>query len=354
MAKKSISDIVLRAVVDTSGVAAGLNNIGSQVAGRQFGQSGGGPTGASGAAGGFVNPHGGSAPGSVAATAAAAAFGAGLGRGGGPGATGPATGAGAGFRSVNEPLRNLYARAGQGSAILGNPLTTMLYNRFQQPLLQRANALFDAANMAREAGSRTASDLYSRQGNRIRANFDRRNAALARLAQSRTGRAAGGAYGALRGIGQGIGTDFKSIGTMLGFGRFAGAGLAGMGALGVGLAGMRALSAINQIPGQFEDLSRFNFGEDRAAAAGISRYLRPPGQKAPLGWFDRYMVEARKMAGGGPSWQEKAIKGASEGYQYTAERAAYGTSSVSGALAVYFQDFFPLTAIYYQLKRVLS
>lgn len=175
-----------------------------------------------------------------------------------------------------------------------------------------------------------------------------------KLRYMRLNRMTGGAYGALRGIGQGIGTDFKSIGTMLGFGRFAGAGLAGMGALGAGLAGMRAIGAINQIPGQFEDLSRFNFGADRAAAAGISRYLRPPGQKAPLGWFDRYMVEARKLSGGGPSWQERAIKGISEGYQDTAARAAYGTSSVSGALAVYFQDFFPLTAIYYQLKRVLS
>ena len=75
MAKNDISSIVFKAVVDTSGVAAGLNNIGAQVAGRQFGTGGGGPTGASGAAGGFVNPHGGSAPGSVAATAAAAAFG---------------------------------------------------------------------------------------------------------------------------------------------------------------------------------------------------------------------------------------------------------------------------------------
>ena len=54
MAKKSISDIVLRAVVDTSGVAAGLNNVQAQVAGRRFGTVGG-PQGATGAAGGFVS-----------------------------------------------------------------------------------------------------------------------------------------------------------------------------------------------------------------------------------------------------------------------------------------------------------
>lgn len=318
MAKKSISDIVLRAVVDTSGVAAGLNNIGSQVAGRQFGTGGGGPTGASGAPGGFVNPHGGSAPGSVAATAAAAAFGAGLGRGGRAGggrlaelAANPAAVPPAAFAAMQRQI-----------AIRGNPITNALFNRFQQPLFNRANALFDAANMAREAGSRTAGDIYARQGHILRERFNRRNAALAGLAQSRVGRMAGGAIGGLRGMGDRIGAFTQSTldrgGPLGGLTRFA--GLMGMGRFagvgGFGLAAGAPVAGAAMAYGMYQnrynsvqDITRFNFGDDRRQAMRMRQAYYKPGQKAPLGLMDRFWLGAYRASPNEQPWMESVVQG---------------------------------------------
>jgi hypothetical protein len=314
MAKKSISDIVLRAVVDTSGVAAGLNNIGSQVSGRSFGQSGGGPTGASGAAGGFVNPHGGGAGAGAAAVAAAAAAGVTVARARGgrltelaanPGAVPPAA-----FAAMNRAI-----------AIRGNPITNALFNRFQQPLFSKANALYDAANMAREAGSRTASDLYVRQAGVLRERFNRRNAALAGFAQSRIGRMAGGAIGGLGGMGDRIGAftqrtldrggplgGLTRFAGLMGMGRFAGVGGFGLAAGAPVAAAAMAYGGYQSRYNSSQDITRFNFGADRQTAMAQRRFWRQGvGNKAPLDLSDRFWLGAYRENNNQAPWMDKLL-----------------------------------------------
>lgn len=332
MAKKSISDVVLRAVVDTSGVAAGLNNIGAQVAGRQFGTGGGGPTGASGAAGGFVNPHGGSAPGSVAATAAAAAFGAGL-------AGARAQRAGSPVQA-NESLRARIAREVSRYGRVGSRTGRERVLPMQEML--RLNAAGDPR------GLEARFELAREQGN-IRRQMLAENS---KLRYMRLNRMTGGAYGALRGIGQGIGGMNTRFGSMLGLGRFAPLGGPAMLAAGGFMVGNRIQQEMSDLPGQFKDISRFDFGPDRAAASQISRYLNPPGKKAPLSIWDRYLIESRKLNNGQPSWVERSSRMTTDNKQYFATRLAEATTSVSGALGFLRDYYFPPTMLYHMFQRL--
>jgi hypothetical protein len=344
MAKKSISDIVLRAVVDTSGVAAGLNNIGSQVSGRSFGQSGGGPTGASGAAGGFVNPHGGGAGAGAAAVAAAAAAGVALGRGRGgrlaelaanPGAVSPA------------------ARAGMArqTAIRNNPLTNLLYNKYQQPLFDRTQALYDASTLSRDAGSRRAADAYGRQAGILRERFNRRNAALGRMARNPFGQLLGEGVR----LGQFAGGLSRQAGQMMGMGRLAPLGGPAMLGAGAIYGGIQLGQMGNEgMPSRFSDITRFEFGADRQAARQLKRDWSPSNKKAPLGFMDRFFVEGRKANNGQATWVENTLRFSGEQYQKMAAEMGANTATFGGTVSNVLQLASPPYMMAMALKRIFS
>jgi len=326
MAKKSISDIVLRAVVDTSGVAAGLNNIGSQVAGRQFGQTAGGPIGASGAAGGFVNPHGGGAGAGAAATAAAAAAGAAAGRGVG--------GAGPGGAAMREAM-----------AVTGNPLTNLLSKRYVAPRFRKQEDLLKAAKLAQDAGSGMAARAYVREALREGAAGAMASRRLSRFAETRAGRFAGGAVGLASQV---AGLSTKA-GQMMGMGRFAPLGGAAMVAGGIGYAGVRLGQLGNEgMPSRFSDITRFQFGADREAARQLKRDWNPANRKAPLGFIDRFLVEGRKANNGQATWLEKGIKFAGETYQQKAAQMGAASATLGGTLSTMAGLASPLGMMYQQ------
>jgi hypothetical protein len=303
MAKKSISDIVLRAVVDTSGVAQGLNNIGAQVAGRTYGTGQGGPTGASGAAGGFVNPHGGGAGPGVAAVAAAAAAGVTVARGVG--------GAGPGGAAMREAM-----------AVTGNPLTNLLSKRYVAPRFRKQEDLLKAAKVAQDAGSDMAARAYVREALREGAAGAMASRRLSRFAESRVGRFTGGAIGGLSGMGDRIGAftqktldrggplgGLTRFAGMMGMGRFAGVGGFGLAA-GAPVAGAAmAYGAYQNRYNSVMDISRFNFGEDRRQAMRMRQAYYQPGKKAPLDLMDRFWLGAYKASPNELPWMERAVQG---------------------------------------------
>ena len=290
MAKKSISDIVLRAVVDTSGVAAGLNNIGSQVAGRQYGQTAGGPIGASGAAGGFVNPHGGGAGAGAAAVAAAAVAGAAAGRRRMAG--GRATSATvAGIFGKDEADRMAERAASMAGLRSARRAMEELY-----PGVSWKDREFKNGKFKENFYWQERFDLARQQGLRRR---ERINALLPGVAQGIRNRSM---------LGRVAGLSTKA-GQMMGMGRFAPLGGAAMVSGGIGYAGVRLGQLGNEgMPSRFSDISRFEFGADREAAGQLKRYWNPANKKAPLGFVDRFFVEGRKANNGEATWLEKGVK----------------------------------------------
>lgn len=328
MAKKSIGDIVLRAVVDTSGVAQGLNNIGAQVAGRQFGTGQGGPQGASGAAGGFVNPHGGGAGPGAAAVAAAAAAGAAAARGG----RAHAMRSGAAW---SDYMREQVRRDLGGDmpswrmASIGMPgAPTLGFYDWAMRRRMAAGGRFYAATsswnaaVAAPRGEIGAAYRSKERWKTILGAYERApgwaQAAvnipwMARNAAQRAGQgirnAVGGAIDRVAMSGFDPIASATRFAGLLGMGRFS--ALGGMGVIaGAPIAG--AAMGYNMYQNRYNsvmDISRFNFGADRQAAMRMRQAYKQPGQKAPLDLMDRFWLGAYKASPNDIPWMERAVKG---------------------------------------------
>jgi hypothetical protein len=59
--------------------------------------------------------------------------------------------------------------------------------------------------------------------------------------------------------------------------------------------------------GRYQDISRFQVGADRLAASQLRRTWTPAGQKAPLSFMDRILIEGRKANQGQATAFEEGI-----------------------------------------------
>jgi hypothetical protein len=316
MAKKSISDIVIRAVVDTSGIANGLNNVGTQVGGRTWGATGGAPTGASGAQGGFVSPHGGTgAPGSAAAVAAGAALGARLGpRGGAGGGAAAAVAA----QAAKEGLPP-YFLAQLAPYLYGAGRNSNRIGRDYFP-----GGALNSILEARDISQRDRADLLQQRFDRAREQgLVRRERMTALLPGVRRGIRERSVMGRIMNQGSDLGRMNRAFGTVLGAGRFAPVAGPAIGLLGAGMLAQRIGQFGNQdMPSMWSDLSRFQGGDDRRYASLMKRDWAPAGKKAPLGFMERFFIESRRAAGGEMGLVESGLKTAGEMYQNQARVAA--------------------------------
>jgi hypothetical protein len=254
----------------------------------------------------------------------------------------------AGSQAIPQAAQAAFRRQ---QSIQKNPFTNWLYNRYQQPLHAQANRLYDASTMARDAGSRMAANAYGRQADIRRQLFNSRNAALARFAESRAGRFAGGAVGLAS---QAAGLSTKA-GQMMGMGRFAPLGGAAMVAGGIGYAGVSLGQLGNEgMPSRFSDITRFQFGADREAARQLKRDWNPANKKAPLGFIDRFLVEGRKANNGQATWLEKGVKFAGEQYQRKAAEMGASSASLLGTISNVAEVASPPWMMLMTLKRMFN
>lgn len=338
MAKKSISDIVLRAVVDTSGVAAGLNNIGSQVAGRSFGTGQGGPTGAAGAAGGFVSPYG-AAPGGLAAAGAAAAAGIAIGRGraaaGRPGAD-----AVAGVFGEVKAREMMDRAAGMTGLRSGRRAVEELYPGVSWHEFEAKNG-----KMKEKFYWQERFDLAKKQG----------EARQKRIAELLPGVQEGIRSRSLLGA---INQNSTRIGAMMGLGRFAPLGVPGLALGAATVGGTAAINLADSMYGRYQDISRFRVGPDRLAASQLRRTWTPAGEKAPLSFMDRLLIEGRKANQGQATLFEKGVGSLGQMKQGAATQVGRATAGDVAGIGNVLWSTNPVTFSLYQgylnMKRLLA
>jgi hypothetical protein len=350
MAKKSISDIVLRAVVDTSGVAAGLNNIGAQVAGRQFGQTAGGPTGASGAPGGFVNPHGGGAGPGAAAVAAAAVAGAAAGRAG-------RASFGTRFAAAKGLDANFAKHVDNMVDANRNRVGRFLNRFYAEPMARKADRYADMQAWLRDPRGMGLSPADARRASSWK-NFNRYQSAYeARIA--RVASISRGYEGFKRGAGNLLEGAFGSatrFAGLMGMGRFAplggGAIMAGAPlALAAGIHGAYR----NRYDSATSDLTRFNYGEDRVAAMRMRSHWKTPGRKAPLSLMDRFQVGGYKT--GNVPWWDRALKSTGEFIGNAAEQGGAEAAQMFtawGLIRTYSPIYRVGEGVYHAIRRVMN